>query len=271
VKYFHDKKPLKCLYSFSVDPAAFLNIFDYFGIPQKRFYFADDNRGTRNFVEFPIAHLQHITHEENIFGVVPTKKMNDFFYIGTILHSKGHRIGMWEKYFKDLSIKNSSLWIPIKANGLFKSKKAEGSFYGQNSVTKAEELFGSLVNEIKTHPMHKGHLYTSDVRKTIAQYKYGMVLRCVSFEDSINPRPVFYTYLDILPFIDEGFDPQYVYIPKELQDKLVVKNSKDIEEKVKYFNEHEDERIAILKDLKELFKIDEYKLNWQEIVKQKFI
>lgn len=270
VRFFNDKKPLKCLYSFSVDPAAFLEIFDYMNIPQKRFYFADDNRGTRNFKEFPIAHLQHITHEEKVFGTVDTTKTNDLFYIGTILHSKGNRIDMWEKYFKNLNVSDSSLWIPIKANGLFISAKAEKSHYGQSSAEKAKESFGDIVSEIQNHPMWKGHLYTRDVRRTIATYKYGIVLRCVSFEDSINPRPVYYTYLRILPFFDEGFDPTYLYVPKNIQDKLVVKNSKDIEDKVKYYNEHDDERNALLDELWKLFKIDEYKNKWQQIIKDKF-
>ncbi|MCK9575770.1 MAG: hypothetical protein WC979_01930 [Candidatus Pacearchaeota archaeon] len=270
VKYFHDKKPLKCLYSFSVDPAAFLEIFDYYGIPQKRFYFADDNRGTRKFEEFPIAHLQHITHEENVFGNVDTTKTKDLFYVGTILHSKGHRKDMWDKYFKDLNLTNSSMWIPIKANGLFMTEKQVNSHYGQSAATKANELFGELVEQIKKHPMHKGHMYTKDVRKTLAEYKYGIVLKCVSFSDSLNPRPVFYTYLGILPLITCEYDPEFIGIPKSIQDKIVVSNHKDIEERVKYFNEHEEERQAILKELWNHFKIDEYKENWKEIVKQKF-
>jgi len=271
VRFFHEKRgPLKCLYSFSVDPAAFLEIFDYYGIPQKRFYFADDNRGTRKFVEFPIAHLQHIIHEENVFGEIPINKKKDLFYIGTILHQKGHRKDMWEKYFKELRLDNSSMWIPIRANGLFISEKQEKGHYGQTAKKKAKEMFGNLTDEIQNHPMWEGHLYTKNVRQTLAEYKYGIVLRCVSFEDSLNPRPLFYSYMGILPFLDEGYDPEFISIPKSIQDKLVIRNHKDIESKVKYFNEHDNERVALLNELRLLFKIDEFKENWKNIIKEKF-
>lgn len=271
VRYFHLKKPLKCLYSFSVDPAAFLEIFDYYGIPQKRFYFADDNRGTRKFIEFPIAHLQHITHEEKIFGEISTEKTKDLFYIGTILHQKGYRKDMWAKYFNELRLDNSSMWIPIRSNGLFISEKQEKGHYGQTAKKKAQEMFGELVEQIQNHPMWKGHLYTNEVRKTLAEYKYGVVLRCVSFEDSLNPRPVYYTYMNILPLLDEGYDPEYIGIPKHIQDKLVIRNHKDIEERVKYYNEHEEERQKVLKELWDHFQIDEFKENWQNIIKEKFV
>lgn len=272
VRWFHEKRqPLKCLYSFSVDPAAYLEIFDYYGIPQKRFYFADDDRGTRQFKEFPIAHLQHIIHEENVFGKLSTEKTKDLFYIGTILHQKGYRKDMWAKYFNELRLDNSSMWIPIRSNGLFISEKQEKGHYGQTAKKKAQEMFGELVEQIQNHPMWEGHLYTKDVRKIIASYKYGVVLRCVSFADSLNPRPVYYTYMNILPLLDERYDPEYIGIPKHIQDKIVVRNHKDIEERVKYYNEHEDERQKVLKELWDHFQIDEFKENWQNIIKEKFV
>lgn len=56
-----------------------------------------------------------------------------------------------------------------------------------------------------------------------------------------------------------------------IQDKLVIRNHKDIEERVKYYNEHEEERQKVLKELWDHFQIDEFKENWQNIIKEKFV
>ena len=97
-------------------------------------------------------------------------------------------------------------------------------------------------------------------------YRYGLILPCYTYYDSLNFRPVFYVYHWVLPFIAPGYDPEYLMIPKEIQDRITVKNSTDIDNLIDYYNDHEDERIEIIKKLRDIFEIDEYIQNPEKMI-----
>lgn len=271
--WLNEKNRIKHLYTFTIDPMGFNYFFDYHGIPTTRYYFENDTRGTRNYKKFPIAHLQHIIHENRFNYIDPVlfnDKERDFFYMGSIVHEKGGRSQLWYQFLNDLHIENSDLWVPIKLNGVFKNKNDVTSKYSQDATRKAEEKFGQLVEDIKNHPNYSGFLLPQEVKKKIIKYKYTFVLRCVSYDDSLNFRPVYYTYLRILPFLDKEYDPAYLQIPKHIQDKLVVTCSKDIEDKIKYFNKHDDERVKLLDELTELFEIKTFEKDWNKKIEKYF-
>ena len=48
---------------------------------------------------------------------------------------------------------------------------------------------------------YKEALLPSEVNDKTKRYKYGMIFRCVSINDSLNFRPVLYAYSDIVPFL----------------------------------------------------------------------
>ena len=265
--FLHEKHPIKRVLSFSVDPANTYNYLEYYGIQCSNFYFEDDKRGTRNFKKFPIAHLQHLIYENR---KEPTtnyslEKTQDFFFMGTILQEKGSRMEMWYEFLSKLRLDNSKLWVPIKHNGIFRTKKQETSGHTKKGLGVLEERFSEIKNDIINHPNFSGHLIPNEIKRNIVSFKYSLVLRCVSIYDSLNFRPVFYTYLDILPFLDHQYDPDYLQIPKKFQDKLVVRSAEDIETRVAYYNQHPEERIQLLKELREFFEIDEFMKDWENI------
>lgn len=268
--FLHEKNPIKKVLTFSVDPANTYSYLQYYGIECSNFYFENDTRGTRNFKKFPIAHLQHLIYEnrDNPTSNYSLEKTEDFFFMGTILQEKGSRMEIWYEFLNDLNLEKSKLWVPIKHNGIFRSKKQETSGHTKKGLKVLDEKFSKIKNDIVNHPNFAGHLIPTDIKKNIVSYKYSLVLRCVSIYDSLNFRPVFYTYLDILPFLDYNYDPDYLQIPKEFQDKLVVRSAQDITDRINYYNSHPEERIELLKQLREFFQIDQFIENWEEITMQ---
>ena len=127
-----------------------------------------------------------------------------------------------------------------------------------------------MVNDIENHPNYAGFLLPHDVKKTIIKYKYTFILRCVSYDDSLNFRPVYYAYLKILPFLDPAYDPDCLQIPWEIQEKLLVKDSEDIAKKIEYFNKHDEERIQILEKLRTHFEIETFEKDWTTQIKNYF-
>jgi hypothetical protein len=266
--YLNQKHKLEILWGFSIDPVSFMNYFSYHGINHKRFYFVDDKRGTRNYDKFPIAQLQHLIHENRFepTSKIPINKTKNFFFMGTIFQDKGNRRELWYQYLDKLTLENSSIWVPLKLNGIIKEKKDENSKYTKEGIQKMEEKYKELVEDVKNHSLYSGHLLPNQIKKEISAYKYGLVIRCISNNDSLNFRPILYTHLKILPLLDPQYDPSFLQIPQMIQEKLLVKDHFDIQNKIKYFNQNPTEREKILDQLNQHFQIQDFQMNWKNII-----
>lgn len=254
---------------FSIDPAIYTPYFDLNNIPNTFFYFAEDKRGTRNFEQLDIAQLQHIIYDEKFnddWFNEPTEKTHNMFFAGTIFQDKGSRRFIWSEFLKDVKTDNCSYYIPLRKNGVNKVS-SEGKESRQQDILK-ESDFKDLYEDVKNHEHFKGSLIPSELNERTERYKYGMVFRCVSINDSLNFRPVLYTYKNIVPILDYRYDPEYLQIPKEIQDRLVVRSAEDIEERIEYFNNNEQERLKVLKELRDLFKIDDYINNPDKMINE---
>jgi len=254
----------KHVITFSIDPAIYTPYFKLNNIPAKNYYFADDNRGTRNFLKFDISQLQHLVYEKqfgstslnDIFEVEKPKPAKNLFFVGTILQLKGSRLQCYYDFLHDFKDEKSAIHIPLKINGIF-FKKAKGK---QLKLVddKAKLVFAKPYEDITKHKL-LGDILTPDmIQDEMSKYKYNLVLRCVSPENSLNFRPVLNSYMNTLSFFDYMYDPDNLQIPKEIYDRLSVKSAEDIQTKIDYFNEHDDERIELINKLRKLFKIDEY-------------
>ena len=269
IKYIHSENKLKNnVIGFSIDPAIYTPYFDVQGIPAKFYYFAEDKRGTRNFEQLDISQLQHIIYDSKFDTLddwdipsTPTKTHNMFF-AGTIFQEKGTRAKIWSEFLVDVSSDKCSYYIPLRKNGII--KKADGPNDRQISIL--EERFPDLYNDVKNHKHFKGGLTPTELHDRQTRYKYGMVFRCVSINDSLNFRPVFYTYKDILPFFDYMYDPEFLQVPERIQKKLTVRNAADIDNLIEYYNNNDNERKEILNELKELFRINEYINNADKMI-----
>ena len=256
-------------YAFINDPAFYTPIFDKWKIPFTAYYFGDDNRGTRDFKEFPIGQLQHILWDSrkkkkdllSIDG--PTIKDKDFFFAGTIFQEKGGRVELYNQFLKNLRIPKSDLFIPQRPNGIIYTKKNNERY-----VNKVLDKFADLHDNIIKHPLYADHLVPNEYEETVKRYKYGMLFRCVSYYDSLNFRPILYARLRILPLIDPSYDPTYIQIPKEIQEHLIVHNDEDIKIKVNYFNDNVALREELLDNLEYIFSIKNFSKNWKTILSQ---
>lgn len=238
---------IKHSYNFIIDPSFNSYIFKHFNIPYTDFHFVDDNRGTRNYKKFPIDILQHVISEGE-YLVKDPNKTNDFILAARILARKEQdRISIYKRFINELS-GDSELYSPIeKTRGYWKTKQAETEI---EAIKRKEE--GADALNLALHPSYCGSLSPHDYRTVLKNYKYSLVLKCTSYWDSFNFRPVHYLANGVLPLFDTEYDPEYKHIPKHLQDILVCKDANDINDKISYFNEHEDERIDLINQMSEL-------------------
>jgi hypothetical protein len=264
---FNEAREFKMTYAFINDPAFYTPIFKEWEIPFTALYFANDRRGTREFCEFPIGQLQHILWDgrkkkKDLLKIEkPIVKDKDFFFAGTIFQEKGGRIKLYNRYMRDLSIPDSSLFIPQRANGIVYKKKNNDRY-----VNKLIDKFSDLHNEISNHPLYTGHLVPAEYEEEVKRYRYGLLLRCVSYYDSLNFRPILYARLRILPLIDPMYDPMCLQIPADIQRDLLVNDHKEIESRVQYFNEHSSYREELLDKLEYKFRIKSFEKDWKHIL-----
>lgn len=274
--FFHKQHKLQNVYTIVIDPAQNTDLWKFHNIPTKHLYLEEDTRGTREFIKFPICDMQHLlyeTHKHNLNNYNLNDKSKEFFFAGTFFNNRGDRTKLWYKYLNDLNLKESDscIFVPPSVNGIIQNKKAASGKLLNSFKNRLESEFNKIYNNIMSHPLYKGYLLPNDLINTIIPYKYSLILKCVSINDSLNFRPHLYSYLNILPFFDEEYDPTNIQIPKELRDKLLVKSHKDIENKIKYFNENPDERIELLSKLRNHFipNAENFKISYKEEIHKK--
>jgi hypothetical protein len=71
-----------------------------------------------------------------------------------------------------------------------------------------------------------------------------------------------------LPIFDHLYDSDYLWIPKEFQDKLTVNSAEELRKVVEYYDKNEKERMKILKAMKEHFDIQGWLSDWKKKVKE---
>ena len=255
------------VYGFINDPAFYTPIFVEWDIPFTAYYFANDARGSRDFKEFPIGELQHLVWDmqkkkkDLLSAESAITKDRDFFFAGTIFQEKGGRVELYKRYMRDLRLPDSALFIPQRANGIVYTKKNNDRY-----INKLNDKFSELHKEILEHPLYAGHLVPAEYEEEVKRYRYGLLLRCVSHYDSLNFRPILYSRLGILPLIDPSYDPMGLQIPLDIQEHLLVADSAEIENRVKYFNENPAHREELLKKLEYKFNVKEFEKNWKNLL-----
>jgi len=242
--------------------------FENIGMPNfNTWYFADDNRGTRNFKGFPLLQFR-IMHGLDELKKPLFSQKKKLLYNGSILNNRGEcsRYTQWKRYLKNLNIPNSSIYTFLKFNS-----DSEIKSKAESNIKKLEdEGFLDIYKEVINHKMYKG-MHGKNSEFQIAQdYDYVLCLKPLTKYDSLNQKPG-YCMLDVLPLLAEDYDPENLYkIPIDIKKKITVSSSKDIEDKVKYFDKHKEERIEIINRLKEHFKFEDIRKNYKEIIKNIF-
>jgi len=232
-------------------------------------YFVNDKRGTRNFEEFPIAQFQYNVYEKQFFNKSiedynkersDEKRNKNLLFAGTIIQEKGHRLKMWDMFLKNLTDKDSELYIPTRKGSI------NVAINNKRKLSTFEKKIQYIIKEIENHPLYKGSVSFEILNEKFKEFKYGLCLRTTSYWDSLSFKPINYVNCGILPFFDYMYDPDYLQIPKDIQNELVVYSAKNIEDKIEYFNKHPEERKDLLNKLYNHFKLEDFLLNKNNII-----
>lgn len=254
----------KSVIAFSIDPSIYTPFFDKRGIKSEFYYFADDTRGTRRFKKLGIAQIQHVVYDNqykqtSISNWSDIEKTHNLIFAGTVFQTKGTRRFIWDEFLRNFSDDKSSFYIPLRKNGIIKPNNYRVKHLYKKLMEDCE--LSDLHNDVIHHPCFKGSLFPSELKHVLPRYKYGMVFRCISIHDSLNFRPVLYVTNGVLPLFDYRYDPEYLQVPKHIQDQLVVRCASDIVSKIQYFNANDHARTVLLDELREFFEINEYEEN----------
>lgn len=250
IKFLYDHGKIKSVVSMITDPNLSRNFLQYHNIPHRLYYYADEIRGTREFYKAPVAQMQQLYLSKiktlSLFDVKPKRNRN-LIFAGTIFHEKGPRTAVWNELLKDFTDGQSDFYIPIKKNGIVRKKEKD------SQVDKVAEVFPELYKSVTEHPLLKPFLPPEDLEKALPKYKYGLVLRCVSVFDSLNPKPYQYAYHGILPLFDEKYDESNLLIPAAIKDNLTVRSSADITRLIEFYNENETARLNMITRILDLY------------------
>lgn len=255
------------------DPGVFYPFFSVNNIPHKIFYWENDFRGNRNFHKFDHAQIWHCVQEEkkkneSMFSILEeeTENSNNFLFYGTIFHTYSTaRSIIWEQYLKHFYYPNSKYFIPVKSGWT----RIYQLSYNEKDKNKLIEYDKELFLSVTNHPLFSNDQDEFPItKKTVSKFKYSFVARCSSFSDSLNLRPVLYSLSNTLPLLDERYDPSYLQIPKEIANNLVVFDHVTMKNKIDYFEQNRKEAIDIIKELRSIFRIDEWLTFPDEMLKK---
>lgn len=242
-----------------IDPSAAIPFFSHKELDYKFWYYADDFRHRRNLNHFPFTELQHLVYEPHWKNIKPTKKnlldefensdeKVPFFFAGSLLNDKGLRKYIWQDFFKDYSYEGSKLYFKVSL------------IYGMD-----KDAFEKLRDEVCAHPNFCGDFMPNEeYMRLLKKCKTAFIARNVSANGGLTYRHIQYLYFGVLPIFDHLYDPDYLWIPKEFQDKLTVSSADELRNVVKYYDENEKERLAILKKMQDHFEINDWVNNWKE-------
>jgi hypothetical protein len=261
-----EKSKFKKSYYFVIDPGSYYRVFDSISPKHVNFAMARDFRGTRDFEFFPVQEMQHFFYEKP-WTVDKTKKRKFCFY-GTLFLSKKTRKNLWDTYLKDLRGEQIDIYVPPKMDGHISERRKEGaSITRLNDRVQKDADIAELWESVSSHPNYKGYIDTQELNSVLAQYEYALIAKNIARYDSINFRPALYIALDVFPLLDHRYDPEFVGIPQHIQDKIVVRNHKEILEKITYYDKNPKERNAVMQMLKDHYKYENFRENWIETVK----
>lgn len=249
-EYFAERDKAQ-VYQFLIDPAHYYKYFNTIH-GAKTYYFEDDFRGNRELNQYPMGQLNHFFNAEKVEVPSFEDKKNLFMWGGVILFPKGERMDDWHRLLKDFNLERSVLHV-AKGNAMKQEKKPR-----LPRKLLEHPMFESTNSSIENHPLNEGILPNEEFEDKLKDYRYTLILKCLSESDSLNFRIYYSLLYNIIPFIDESYDPDCLQIPKRFRDKLVVSNQKDIEEKILYFENNLEDAKKLLKELQNYYMDDKF-------------
>lgn len=239
------------VWQFVIDPAHYYKYFNQ-NHGAKTFYFENDFRGNRELNQFPMGQLNHFYNADKIEVPNFEDKKNLFIWGGVCLFPKGGRMEDWHRLLADFNYERSALHV------------AKGSAMKVDKNPKVARrllehpLYARTKDSIDNHQLNEGILPNEQFEEKLKDYRYTLILKCLSENDSLNFRIYYSLLYNMIPFIDKNYDLDGMQIPKQFKDKLLVTSKDEIVSKIEYFESHLDEAKALLNDLKDYYMNSKY-------------
>jgi hypothetical protein len=249
--YLNNVNPKPMVYHFVIDPAFYYLYYNRLH-NGKAYYFENDSRGSRDLLEFPIGQLNYFYNAEKVEVPDFKDKNNSFIWGGVVLAPKGERMQDFARLLKDFNHDKSVLHI-AKANSIRVVKKARYS-----KQLEEHPLFETTREMINNHPLNHDLLPNAEFEEKLKDYKYTLILKCLSENDSLNFRIHYSLLYNMLPFVDKDYDFDCLQIPAKFRDKLLVDSDGTLSERIEYFENHQDEAAQLLAEMKDHYMNDKY-------------
>jgi hypothetical protein len=212
----------------------------------KCFYFVDDDRGMRDFKEFPSAQLQDAygkqEPEPRELEYILNSKKHDFIFGGTFPYDVSYRLNDWTRFFDKLdvdavirtqtdgtsTITQTEICDPLETKKFNNKKiKDEAAFKVIDSIYRNKNV-RPTVSQAEYHKEQKDYLFT-------------IILKCFYGKyDSLNFRIYSSLLNGVVPLISDDYDIDHLQVPERFREHLVVSDHLDIEVKVRWAKEHPD-------------------------------
>ncbi len=243
------------IYQFVIDPGAYTPYLIE-KCNATTYYFEDDFRGTRQLHQFPMAQLNYLyNYDINKDCKKFEDKESNFIWGGAVLLPKGNRINDYYTFIHDFNFDKSVLHIS-STNSISKGKQLP------KLISQNEELM-RVVNDIKNHPLNAGLLPNAEFEQKLNKYKYTLILKCASINDSLNFRIIYSLLFDMIPLIDSNYDIDNLQIPEKFKSQLEVHNSLDMTLKLKELESNKEQTLKLLDEMKDYYLNDKYySHNW---------
>lgn len=253
IEYFAKRDNAK-IYQLIIDPSTYYVYYNR-EFNAKSYYFEDDFRGNRELYEFPIGPLNYF-YNYKVENVPEFRdKKNAFIWGGVVLIAKNHdsgRLADWLRLLKDFNYERSVIHVS-KSSSIKVTKNHKFP-----RVLLEHPLFEETVNSIENHPINEGFIPNLEFEEKLKDYRYTLILKCASINDSINFRIYYSLIYNMIPLIDKDYDIDYIQIPKKFKDQLLVYDHKSLIEKIDYFENNIDEAEKLLNELKEYYMKEDY-------------
>lgn len=213
----------------------------------KCFYFVNDDRGLRDFKEFPSAQIQDAYGKKQLTEVelneILDNKKADFLFGGTFPYDVGYRLQDWVRYFENLSVNatirtqtdGTSTITQSEIKDPLETKKFKGKKIKDQSAL-------DVIKSISVNPNVKPTVSQAEYHAEQKDYMFTIILKCFYGKyDSLNFRIYSSLANGVIPLLADNYDIDDLQVPEKFKRFLVVKDHTDIEAKVKFFKDYPEE------------------------------
>lgn len=218
------------------------------------YYFIDDERGIRDFKQFPMTQLHDFFNksykDKSYYDNIANNKTKDFIFGGLFPFQVDYRINAWYRFFDKLNV-----------NGIIRTQVDGKPIINENGLklTKLPKKFNNdevkkIINDILKNPLVTNTIPYDQYNDQLKDSLFTIVLKCYYGKyDSLNFRIINSLYFGTIPLIDSEYDIDNLQVPEYFKNKLIVYNNNDIEDKVNYYKNNIDEYKKLFFELFDYF------------------